>query len=401
MQQSVEVSWVDHCNCFLLGLHALINEVASDLQSSLSSSLTVSGLQHVELLVLNSELHILHVVIVVLQSLANFLELSESLREGLSHLLDRHRSTNACNNVLALCIGQELAHQLLLAGSGISCEGNACTAVITHVAECHRLYVNSSTPAERNIVVTSVNVSSGVIPRTEYSLDSAHQLLLRIVREVNADLRLVFSLELTSQYLQVISSQLNVLSYAPLFLHLVDQLFKVLLADLHNNVRIHLDKSSVAVPSPSGVIGLLSDSVNNSFVQTQIEDSIHHTWHRSSCARTNGNEQRIFLVAELLAGNTLHLNDILIDLLLDLLRDTAVLIILCASLSSDSEALGNRKTDVGHLSQVSALTAEQLSHVGITLREEIAILCCHRLSTSINYFEFPSYCTALRRQSRS
>ena len=102
-----------------------------------------------------------------------------SFGELLCHLSDRHRSTNACNNVFALCVDEEFAHELLFAGSGVTCEGNAGTGVVAHVTECHHLYVDGSTPGIRDIVVTAVNVCTGVVPRTEYSLDSAHELFLR------------------------------------------------------------------------------------------------------------------------------------------------------------------------------------------------------------------------------
>ena len=137
MEESIEVSGIDHRNSLFLCSHALVNEVAGDLESSLSGSLAVSGLEHVELAVLNGELHVLHISVVVLESSANLLELLESLGELLSHLSDGHGSTNACNNVLALSVCKELTHELLLAGSGISCEGYAGTAVVAHVTECH------------------------------------------------------------------------------------------------------------------------------------------------------------------------------------------------------------------------------------------------------------------------
>ena len=125
---------------------SLVNEVASNLESSLSSSLTVTALEHEELLVLNSELHVLHIVVVVLKNIANLDELSVSLRELLLHLSDRHRSTNACNNVLALCVDKELTHELLFACSRVTGKCNTCTGLIVKVTEYHRHYVNSSTP---------------------------------------------------------------------------------------------------------------------------------------------------------------------------------------------------------------------------------------------------------------
>ena len=47
------------------------------------------------------------------------------------------RGTDAGNDVLALRVGQELAHELLLAGGGVAGEGNAGAAVVAHVAERH------------------------------------------------------------------------------------------------------------------------------------------------------------------------------------------------------------------------------------------------------------------------
>ena len=149
---------------------------------------------------LNGKLHILHISVVILQSLANLVKLFECLRELVSHLVDVHRSTNTCYNVLTLCIGQELTEQALLTGSRVTGKCNTGTTVITHVTESHGLYVYSGTPGIRDIVVAAVYVCTGIVPGTEYCLDSAHQLLLRIIREVCADLILVLSLKLICQF---------------------------------------------------------------------------------------------------------------------------------------------------------------------------------------------------------
>ena len=84
------------------------------------------------------------------------------------------------------------------------------------------------------------------------------------------------------------------------------------------------------------------------------------------------------MVAELLAGDLLHLLDVLHDLGHDLVIDLlSVLIVLGAGLGGNGEALGNRQTDVGHLSQVCALAAQQLAHRCITLGKQIAEFFAH------------------------
>ena len=90
------------------------------------------------------------------------------------------------------------------------------------------------------------------------------------------------------------------------------------------------------------------------------------------------------MVAELLAGDALHLLDVFHDLGKDAVIDLlAVLIILGAGLGGDGEALRHGQTDVGHLSQVGALAAQKFTHVGVAFREQVTILLAHRNSPSI------------------
>ena len=144
----------------------------------------------------NRKFHILHISVMVFQCLANFLELFECFREFIFHLCNLHRCTNTGNYVLALCICKEFTKQTFVSCSRVSCECNTGTTIITHVAECHGLYVYCCSPWIWNIVISSVYICSWVVPWTEYSLDSSHQLFLWIIREVWTNLGLVFSLEL-------------------------------------------------------------------------------------------------------------------------------------------------------------------------------------------------------------
>ena len=137
MKKGIKVTGIDHSNCFFLCSHAFINQITSYLKSCLSGTLAVTCLQHVKLSVLNGELHILHIAVVALKLLAYILELAKCLGEFLLHLGYLHRCTNTCNHVFTLCIGKELTKEAFLAVCGVTCEGNAGTAVITHVTECH------------------------------------------------------------------------------------------------------------------------------------------------------------------------------------------------------------------------------------------------------------------------
>ncbi len=311
------------------------------------------------------------------QRVADADKLFVDFRHNFLQVVDMLRSTDTSNDVLALCVHQELTGQDLFTGGGVTGKRNAGTGIVVLVAECHHLDVNSGTPGIRNIVVTTVNVCTGVVPAAENSFDSTDQLFFGVRREVFADFCFVLSFELFSQFLEVFSGQLDVLSNASFLFHLVDQLFKVLFADFHNDVGVHLDKSSVAVVSPTGVAPA-GDGLNNFLIQTKVEDGVHHAGHGSTGAGTNGNQQRIFFITEFLAGDLFHLADVFHDLGHDIIVNLlTVLVVLGAGFSGNGEALGNRQAEVGHLSQVCAFTAQQLTHVSVAFAEQVAILLAH------------------------
>ena len=89
-------------------------------------------------------------------------------------------------------------------------------------------------------------------------------------------------------------------------------------------------------------------------------------------------------IAEALAGDGFHLLDVNKDLSDDLVVDLlAVLIVLSAGLGGDGEALGNGHAQAGHLSQVSALAAQQLTHGTVAFGKQVYILGCHCFSSYI------------------
>ena len=378
VKQHVEGLGVDLHEGFFFGDHAFVDEVAGDLNSGSGGTLTVTGLEHVELLIFDRELHILHVAVVCLEGVAHAEELLVHFRKDFLHLGDRHRSTHAGDNVFALCVHKELAHQALLTCSGVTREGNARTGSIAHVTESHHLNFDRGTPGIRDVMVHTVDVSAGIVPAAEHGLDSLEQLDLRIVREIFAQLILILSLELICQLLEIVSRQLDVELDAFLLLNLVDELLEVFLADFHDDIREHLDEASVAVPGPSGVPGFRCDNAYDLLVETEVEDRVHHAGHGCAGAGAYGYEQRIFEVAEFFTGGLFHDGDVFHDLLHDLRIDgTAVFVIFGAGFGGDGEALRYRQTDAGHFGEVSALAAQQISHAGIAFFELINVFCCH------------------------
>ena len=378
VKQGVEVSRVDRKDGSLFGDLTFPDEVVSDLQSSLGGTLTVTGLEHVEFTVFDGELHVLHVSVVVLKFVSDAEELIVDLRHGLFDGVDVHRSTDTGNDVFALGVHQNFREELVFTGSRVTGERNTGTGGVTHVAEGHHLDVDRGTPGIRDVVVTSVNVRTGVVPGTENSFDCFEELDFRVRREFFADLVLVLFLELEGEFLEVLSVEVDVLSDALLLFHVVDELLEIFLADFHDDVGEHLDETSVAVPGPTRVAGLLGEGLNDFFVQTEVQDGVHHAGHGCAGTGTNGNEKRVLFIAKLLAGDLFQFDNSVQDLGLDIAVDlTAIFIVLSTGFGGDGETLRNRKTKVGHFCKVRTLTAEDLTHVCVTFAEKVDIFLCH------------------------
>ena len=67
---------------------------------------------------------------------------------------------------------------------------------------------------------------------------------------------------------ELLGIQLNVQCNALFLFHLVDKSLKVLLTNFHNYIRIHLNKSSVAIPSPTWVSGFSGNSLYYCLIKT-------------------------------------------------------------------------------------------------------------------------------------
>ena len=385
MQQGIELLGLNAQDSLTLGDDALVDQVAGDLQSSLGGTLAVTGLQHEELAILDGELHILHVAVVSFEAAGDLDELVVDLGHFLMQLADGGGSTDAGDDVLALSIDQVLAHQLLLAGGGVTGESNAGAGTHAGVTERHLLNVDSSAPLVGDLVHLTINVGAGVVPGAENGLDGADQLLFGILGEFAALLLQVDGLELGNELFQVVSIQLDVLGNALALLHGVDALFEEALAQLHDDVRVHLDEAAVAVVSEAGIAGLLGQALNSLIVQAQVEDGVHHAGHRLTSTGTDRDEQGVVDVTKLLAGLLFQDAHVLEDVSLDLFVDlTAVSVVLGAGFGGDGEALGNRHAGMGHFGQAGTLAAKDVLHAGLiaakgvmTFLEQVQELFAH------------------------
>ncbi len=122
----------------------------------------------------------------------------------------------------------------------------------------------------------------------EDGADRAHQLIPRRCREALAGALLDERLEAAHQLLQVVDRELRILDVLmmALVLQRLDDHFERLMvligALLHaeDDVAVHLDEPSVAVPREARVAGLGGERLDRLIVETEVEDRVHHAWHR-------------------------------------------------------------------------------------------------------------------------
>lgn len=165
-------------------------------------------------------------------------------------------------------------------------------------------------------------------------------------------------LEGNDEVLEVIGVELGVELHAALGLLGVDGILEELAIDAHDDVGEHLDEAAVGVVAKAGVAGLLDETLDGVVIEAKVKDGVHHAGHGEGGARANGDEQRVVLVAELLAHALLKVLAVDVDLVENAVGPNVTSgRVSDAGLAGNGESRRNGKADVGHLRQVGALAA--------------------------------------------
>ena len=370
-----------------------LHHVASDFDRGEAGPFAVAGLQHEKLAVFDRELEVLHVLEVLLEGFLDFEQLTVSRREFLRHADHCFRRAHAGHHVFALGVDQKFPVKDLRAAGRIAGESHAGTAGVSHVAEDHALHVDRRAPLVRDVVFAPVNIGPLVVPRTEDGTDRAHQLLAGVVGEGLAGALLDQRLEAFDQFLERFGIERGVADMGVLreelrFEFLDDRLERIILLTgaflhTHHNVSIHLDETAVAVVGKTVVAGQAGQPFDRGIIEAEVENGIHHARHGIARAGTDGNQQRVLHAAEFFAHGFLHFDHRSIDLPVELLRISAlVVVVISADLGADRESAGYGQTDAGHFPEVGPFAAEQRLHRAVAVRFSVAEI--------INVFAFGS-----------
>ncbi len=168
------------------------------------------------------------------------------------------------------------------------------------VAEHHLLDVDRRAPVVGDAVDAPVGARALAGPGVEHGPDRLVQLLLRILGE------LVEALELLHELLQRLDRELGVGLHPRLTLGTSDRVLEALALHAVDDVAEHLDQPPVGVPGEALVLGGARQPLHRRSRQPDVEDRVEHARHRLPCAAAHGHEQRVLVVAELLAGRLLE-----------------------------------------------------------------------------------------------
>ncbi len=219
---------------------------------------------------MDGKLHVLHFTVVILKLLIDIYQFLIDFRHFFCQICDGMGCADTRYNVFTLGVHEILAVKDVFTGGRITCKGNACTGVVTHVTKDHRLNVYSCTPIMGNVVDLTITNSPGGIPRPEDCIDGTPELFERFGREKFPGTALDNLLVFSYQFLQGFYGQFVVQLHTLLFPLLGQCCFEEVMVNTHDNVAVHLDKTTVRVPSKTWVVGLFSQCFNRYVVETQV-----------------------------------------------------------------------------------------------------------------------------------
>ena len=154
--------------------------------------------------------------------------------------------------------------------------------------------------------------------------------------------------------------------------------------DFEDHVTVHLDEAAVRVVGKAGVAGFPGYALDCLVVKAEVEDGVHHAGHGLGGAGTDGYEQRIDWIAELLAHGFLEPRKVFGDLGLEPVGIFPLVVVEGRAYVGGYRKAGrDGNAEVGHLGQVGAFAAQYFLHFrvafGLAIAEIIYILdLCHR-----------------------
>ena len=194
------------------------------------------------------------------------------------------RCSDPGHNIFTLGINQKLTVKRILACGWITRERNASRAIITHIAEHHRLHIHRSPPRGRDIIKPTIGDRTLVHPAVKHSPNRTPKLGIWILRKALTSLFTNNSVVILNQLFKIVTSQVNIIINAFGIFHIFQRVFEKTMVNTKNNITKHLDKAAIGIPCKAFVARLLSKPDDNLIVQAKVEHGVHHPRHGSARA---------------------------------------------------------------------------------------------------------------------
>ena len=214
-------------------------------------------------------------------------ELLERLMHVLAHAVDRLRRADSGDDVLALRVREELAVQPPLAGRRVAGEAHARARGVAPVSEDHLDDVDRGAEIVRDVVRAAVHLRTRSVPRVEDSAVGAAQLVAGIVRERLPGLLFVDRAESVDELAQVVGRELDVLGDTTGSLEVGQRLLEPMPIDPVDHDAVHLDEPAKRVECEARVPRRGGETLDRDVVQPQVENRVHHPWHRDRGTRAH------------------------------------------------------------------------------------------------------------------
>ena len=135
--------------------------------------------------------------------------------------------------------------------------------------------------------------------------------------------------------------------------------------ETHNHITIHLYETTIGIVCETRIARLASESLNHFIVQTEVENRIHHTWHRSACTAAHTEQERIGGITKLAVHEILDVAHTCFYLLAQKFYHLvfSYLVVLITNISGNGKTRRHGNSDVVHFCEIGALATKQLTHV--------------------------------------
>ena len=148
--------------------------------------------------------------------------------------------------------------------------------------------------------------------------------------------------------------------------HAVEDVLEFLLGNVEDHIAEHLDEAAIGVVGKARIVAALGERFDGMVVEAEVEDGVHHAGHGKLCTRTDGDEQRIFARAELLALQLFQALEGRVHLVVDL-RIERTAHVFATGFGLDGESGRDGKACVGHFGQAGAFAAQHVFHAAVAI----------------------------------